>query len=281
MLRSSALKSSMPRGLTTTHAPEVRVRIGTITVSLETSDSRVRRMLEDRYSGFVTARTQPHFHFDVRIPSPPSPSSGVDVRVWREGTWWWVERGDFTAGWSTETRRGWIRQSANPYSADTLLRIVHSIALAETGGFLLHAASAVRNGRAFLLSGVSGAGKTTLTRLAPPDARILTDEISYVINETNGYSACGTPFAGELARVGENVSAPVAGIFFLEKANQNRTEEMDSAAGLRAILRNILFLANDPDLIQCVFHSAAEFVSSVPVRRLQFTPDARVWEMIA
>ncbi len=73
-----------------------------------------------------------------------------------------------------------VRQNANPYSLDSVLRILHSLILAERGGFLLHAASAICDGRAYLFSGVSGAGKTTMTRLAPADITLLTDEISYL-----------------------------------------------------------------------------------------------------
>jgi len=51
--------------------------------------------------------------------------------------------------------------------------MLHSLILARDGGFLVHAASAVRNGRAFLFAGVSGAGKTTIWRLAPPDVALL------------------------------------------------------------------------------------------------------------
>ena len=64
-----------------------------------------------------------------------------------------------------------------------MLRIVHTLVLARQGGFLLHSASAIRNGKAFLFAGVSEAGKTTISRLAPPDATLLTDEISYVRKE--------------------------------------------------------------------------------------------------
>ena len=83
----------------------------------------------------------------------------------------------------SDVEPGSIRQSANPYSIDSVLRIVHTLLLARAGRFSLHASSAVRNGRAFLFAGVSGAGKTTIARLAPPDAMLLTDEISYVTHE--------------------------------------------------------------------------------------------------
>ena len=39
------------------------------------------------------------------------------------------------------------------------MRIVHSLIVAERGGFLLHAASAICEGHAYLFSGVSGAAK--------------------------------------------------------------------------------------------------------------------------
>src|SRR5208282_1412112 len=113
--------------------------------------------------------------------------------------------------------------------------------LIERGGFLLHAASAICDGRAYLFSGVSGAGKTTMTRLAPADITLLTDEISYLRASADGYAACGTPFAGELAKAGENRTAPVSALFFLEKGLENRVDELSSAEAVRRLMRNILF----------------------------------------
>ena len=177
-------------------------------------------------------------------------------------------------------RRGSIRQSANPYSIDAVLRIVHTLVLAREGGFLVHSASAVRNGKAFLFAGVSGAGKTTMARLAPPDAHVLTDEISYVRKETDGYFAYGTPFAGELARAGENLRAPLAAVYLLVQGSENRIEPLGAAEAARGLLTNILFFAEDAELVQGVFRSALEFVERVPVQRLTFVPDERVWELV-
>jgi hypothetical protein len=46
------------------------------------------------------------------------------------------------------------------------------------------------------------------------------------------------------------------------------------------LLRNILFFAEDPQLVNGLFHSACEFVSRVPVFELTFRPDAAVWDLI-
>src|SRR6185369_6194436 len=138
------------------------------------------------------------------------------------------------------------------------------------GGFLLHASSAIRNGRAFLFSGVSGAGKTTMVRLAPPDAALLTDEISYVVRQDGGYSAVGTPFFGELARVGENLRAPIEVLYLLAKGPKNKIEPIDGVDAVRGLLGNILFFARDPEFVKMVFDAALDFVARVPVRRLTF-----------
>jgi hypothetical protein len=269
------------------------------------------------------------FELDVELLPPGLMSDAEEARVRLEGGRWVMERGDFRAECDPVRRRGWVRQSANPYSIDAVLRMLHSLILARDGGFLVHAASAVRNGRAFLFAGVSGAGKTTISRLAPPDVVLLTDEISYVRgfriqdsgvrsqnaevrkqnaegrrqNEdgkdvaldsttsgtcltpdtrhlTPAFVAFGTPFAGELARIGENLRAPIAALYLLSQGPGNIIEDVSQAEAVRALLQNILFFAQDDELARLVFQTAFEFVSCVPVRRLVFAPDARVWDLI-
>jgi hypothetical protein len=202
------------------------------------------------------------------------------LRVEFESGRWCMDRGDFHAEWNLATARGLVRQTANPYSIDCVLRIVHTLLLARESGFLVHSASAVRNGRAFLFAGVSGAGKTTMASMAPPDATLLTDEISYVRRQDGHYCAFGTPFAGDLGRAGDNTYAPIAALYFLTKGPENRIESLDPADAGRALLENILFFAQDPETVRPVFEAACEFVCRVPTRRLTFMPDARVWEMI-
>jgi hypothetical protein len=229
------------------------------------------------------------------------PDADVSVRL--EAGRWVMERGDFHAEWDPQCHRGWVRQTANPYAIDGVLRILHSLILAREGGFLVHAASAVRNGRAFVLAGVSGTGKTTLARLAPPDVTLLTDEISYIrpeeqvtgyreqetgngflspvtCNLTPAFSAFGTPFAGELARIGQKVQAPLAGLFLLQQGPENRIEPLSKGQAARELMRHILFFAHDTELVQMLFQTVCDFVRRVPVRRLVFTPEERVWELI-
>jgi hypothetical protein len=331
---------------------DVTINIGEMPILVRTDSLEFARLLEDRYGGFVTAAPlRAVFELEIELAPPGIINADDQVRVRLESGRWVMERGDFHAEWDPERHQGWVRQTINPYAIDSVLRILHSLILARQGGFLVHAASAVRNGRAFLFSGVSGAGKTTISRLAPPDVVLLTDEISYVRrNEGTGnreqgtgereqgtgkreqgtgkreqgtgkreqetgkreqgtgnssaqgladggqrilpslfpvprslfpaYEAFGTPFAGELARVGENVRAPLAALYLLAQGPENRIEPMSEGEAVRGLLRNILFFAQDEELVRMIFQSVCDFVRRVPVHRLVFAQDVRVWELI-
>ena len=257
------------------------VEIGGTAIALQTEDCALQQAFKDRYAPFVKPSRRPHARFKLElIEHPADVDSEQDLQVKMGAGRWTFVRNDFHAEWDPRTGLGHIRQSSNPYSPDTVLRIVHSLVLAKEGGFLVHAASAVRNGVAFLFAGVSGAGKTTISRLAPSDVTLLTDEISYVRPDGSGYRAFGTPFAGELSQPGRNVSAPIAALFLLEQGPRNQIESVSPEEAIRLLLRNILFFSGDSELVNLVFQSACNFVERVPVRRLVFVPDERVWETI-
>ncbi len=256
------------------------VEVGGIAIAIETSDSGFTDILHKRYGDYVNPSAKPDFSFSVELNPPDTSDPEANVTVGLEHGEWKLERGDFKAGWNPEKRNGWVRQSPNPYSIDSVLRIVHTLLLATEGGFLLHASSAARNGKAFLFSGLSEAGKTTISRLAPPDVALLTDEASYVRKTTHGYTAYGTPFAGELGRPGENISAPIQSLYFLDKAADNYITPLDPAEAVQRLMRNILFFSHDEELVSKVFSAACDFVAAVPVYQLSFFPDQKVWELI-
>lgn len=270
----------MPELITEVERLSLVIEIGGMPVRVNTTDPGFVTMLQNRYAGYVTESDDVEIEFDVDLAPPAGGDPKADVSVTHHAGRWTLTRGDFRAEWSPASRTGSIRQAASPYAIDAVLRIVHTLVLARQGGFLMHSASAIRNGKAFLFAGVSGAGKTTISSLAPPDATLLTDEISYVRKRCDGYIAFGTPFTGELAKIGENVSAPLAALYLLAKGPENRIDPVPLAEAARSILANILFFAEDEELVQSMFHTAFEFAARVPVSRLTFVPDCRVWELI-
>ncbi len=246
-------------------------------------------VLESRYRGFLNGAADPRL-VDAKLESvrleletveglQGDPDAELVVR--REGKIWHLQLCDLRAEWNRSTGRGKVWQTVNPYSMDTVLRILHSLLLAEQGGFLLHAASVVVENRAFVCAGVSGAGKTTISRLARGTATVLTDEISYLKMEDGEFRAWGTPFNREMTTPGPNLSAPLAGVFLLYKGPENAVEEMGPDEAVCSILRNVLFFADDPDLAGRLLETVCQLVEKVPVRRLIFRPDSSVWDYVA
>src|SRR5437870_768339 len=105
-------------------------------------------------------------------------------------------------------------------SLESSVRILYSLALVEAHGLVVHAASLIRDGGAYLFCGPSGSGKTTVARLSP-DPTLLSDELS-IVRTTGGPAVCfGTPFRGELALAGADRAARLVGIYFLRHGDRH------------------------------------------------------------
>lgn len=259
---------------------DVTVEVGGIAIALHTRSAALVGLLEHRFRRFLNPSATPAFEFDITVVADSEPDEDSDLTVEQRDGCWILRRGDFRAEWDSAARRGRIWQTLNPYGIDSILRIVHTLVLSSEGGFLLHASSAIRGGRAYVFTGPSGAGKSTIVSLAPDDVTVLTDEISYVRRTPDGYVAFGTPFAGELSDSGEPASAPVAALFRLGHAAENRHERLESADTVRTLMRNILFFAHDRRLVDNVLDTACDFASRVPAYTLHFSPDQRIWNSL-
>lgn len=267
---------------------DMDIGIGGLWVRLRTQSPEFVADMASRFAGFLGDVAQPDHVFDIELvpfPADDEDLAVVDahadaVHVSRSGPLWQVRRGDFFAEWDPALRHGRARMVPSPYSLDSVIRILHTLILAEQGGMLMHASSVALAGRAWMFTGVSGAGKTTISRLCPPDAHILTDEMSFIRPEGEHYYAYGTPFSGELGRPGENLRAPLAGVFLLAQGPENRIDQLSPTEAVSALMANILYFARDDALTARVFDNAIALAARVPVRRLTFLPDARVWDLI-
>ena len=258
----------------------ITIAIGGIAVGIQTTDEGFLRLLEDRYAGFLDSRGAPDYEFEIDLTPRTTPrlttTSGCSGRA--AGGCSNAE----ISGLSGIQSRGAGASASRPipYSIDAVLRIVHTLVLAPEGGFLVHGASAIRNGRGLRFRRCFGAEEhdlaTCARRCQRPHRRNLV-----LAQGGDGYVAYGTPFAGELAKAGENLKAPVAAVLSARAGpgEPDRRGELQPRQRA-ALLANILFFAEDAELVQAVFQSALDFVERVPVRGLTFVPDARVWELI-
>jgi hypothetical protein len=245
---------------------QFELSIGRVPFRFQMSDARLFSAASVRYAAFKEVAAQP-IHITLN-DSSIAKSQPAEFAYEFEGA--------LLRACSSGTRFDGVR---NEYALDSLLRILLSWKLTGHDGFLLHAATVIRNGKAYVFTGRSGAGKSTVASLSP-EGSVLTDEISLLRFENGVWRAYGTPFWGEFRAAGSNTSAPVKGIFRLVQAAENRVTPLRPVEMLRALLPNVLFFSAEAEgnrrLLEILGH-AAEEISSY---ELAFRKDPSFWEVL-
>jgi hypothetical protein len=260
---------------------ELSIEIAGLRTGILTEDPEVAGVVRERYQGFLSAGT-PGWRIAMQAQAAPTPSAAGEVVVTRHGDRpsFAVQRGDFAGTLDLRHRCGTVTlREPSEVSIDSFIRIAYSLALLEVRGLLLHAASLIRGGRAYLFCGPSGSGKTTVARLSP-DATLLSEELS-VVRVAAGRALCyGTPFQRAPARGGEDGAAPLAGVYFLRHGSRHAVQPTRPAQALGRLLPNVLFFARDAEVTGTVFRIASDLLEAVPSFDLAFRPDPGFWEVI-
>ena len=156
------------------------------------------------------------------------------------------------------------------YPLDQLL-LIHALG---PRGILVHAAGAVRDGRGILLAGVSGAGKTTISRLlhAHGGFGILSDDRIVVTREGTGFSLHGTPWPGE-GGFALDEAAPLATCVLLRQGAENVLRRIPASRALQDLLPAVSVLWPEPVPAQQALSVIQLLTAGVPVYEFFFTPD--------
>lgn len=244
----------------------VDIQIGSLPLRLSLRNSALLESVRKRYCGFAGSRNN---FFCITVDGESSETYGAHSFEC-----------DFEGACVTaDSGSAHFSGVRHEYALDSLLRMFLSWALLPQEGFLLHAATVVRNGKAFVFVGRSGAGKSTVASLSPQGS-VLTDEISLLKRVDNEWRAFGTPFWGEFRADGSNASAPLSGIFRLAQSAENRVETLRPAQLLKSLLPCVLFFSSEPRdhhrLLQ-ILAAASEEISGYT---LQFQKNRSFWEVL-
>jgi len=148
--------------------------------------------------------------------------------------------------------------------------------LPRLGGVFVHAAGVDLDGRGLLFAGPSEAGKSTIVKMLMGRARILCDDRMIVRRAGKGFEAHGTWSHGEVPVVSPG-KAPLAGIFFLRQAADNRLERIESpSAALHDLLPRIVRPLLTADWWVDVLTLAGDLVKAVPFYNLYFDKSGRI-----
>jgi hypothetical protein len=247
-------------------AEPLRITIGDFPLCLRIPETGLREKALSRYRDFVEG-TGSGFEIALNRRKLPRETSHAFAYTFDDAK---LLLGDSRAEFSG------VRHE---YALDSLIRILLTVALLPRQGFLLHAASIVRNGRAYIFMGRSGAGKSTVASLSP-EGSVLTDEISLIRFERGTWNAHGTPFWGEFRAAGHNQNYPIAGIYCLTQAPEDKVVPLKPKELLRAMLPCVLFFSPEQEANEALFNILMKFVHEVPRFLLRFRKDASFWNEV-
>jgi hypothetical protein len=160
-----------------------------------------------------------------------------------------------------------------------VLRATYFYLLLERQGLLLHASGLTRTPYAYIFPGPSGAGKTTVVRNSQ-GMPILNDEIVAIRMRGVEAIAHGTPFCSERSRPGENIAAPVKGLYFPCHSQENYLTRLSPKEILNRLLPCVCTYTTFRPRLKKIFDLAAELAESVPGYALHFSPDPSFWQVI-
>ena len=170
-----------------------------------------------------------------------------------------------------------LRSSFFSYPLDQLLAMY----LFGNRGVTLHAAGALVGGRGMAFSGVSGAGKTTLTGLAVGRAgwQPLSDDRVIVRVGDAPPTLWGTPWSGE-GRVAEHRCGEMAGLLFLEQGQAHEIRPLPPADALSRLFQTASIPWFDAEYLDETLAACGRIVETVPCGVITFRPDSGAIESI-
>lgn len=148
-------------------------------------------------------------------------------------------------------------------------------------GALIHACGVDLNGRGFLCAGVSGAGKSTMSKLwiKHRNAPVLSDDriiIQKINDEFYGY---GTPWHGD-ANICLAQSAPIKRVFFIRHGKENRIRKLKESEALSTLIARTFAPYWKSEMMERTVSMYHDLINSVESYELSFVPDESVVEFI-
>lgn len=256
--------------------------IGGISLLLESDDHPIFSEIKDMYSNFIVKSSNYSIKIELTFSNDCNKFNNnldhPEVKLERDKDLISIVWNSFYGNFNLYDFKGELIFN-HPSSLNNYLRIIYSFILLDERGFLVHAASLIKNNVGYLFPGKSGTGKTTITRLSI-DSILLSDEISLVKMIKGEYNIFGTPFWGELAIAGKNTHTPLNHIFLPKKDIKNYILPSKPINTLEWIVPNVLFFSDDEELKLKLFNICFDFVNSIPANELHFQADPSFWSVI-
>jgi len=187
-----------------------------------------------------------------------------------------IERGDEPSTW----RVGISDEPDEPLPriVENVVRFLAAHLALDDGGFALHSAGVLRDGRAFHLAGPSRAGKSTAARLVA-GAESLGDDFGMIVRDETGWLSPALPFDNTERVEGRPSSGvyPVAGVWRVHQASETEVKEAGELAAGTALISCAAFAWALPERAVELLDHVRSFVAQGLFRHLDVALGSDLW----
>lgn len=127
-----------------------------------------------------------------------------------------------------------------------ILRLINKELVNNYGGFMLHSSSVLVGDKAFCFTAKSGTGKSThagnLKTLLKERLKYINDDKPFIryFEKEDKFVVYGNPWNGK-HKLGENLSAELGAIIYIERAKENIVEEISARKALPLLFSQIVY----------------------------------------
>jgi hypothetical protein len=249
------------------------IQIGPLAIQFSSVEPAWAKLLKNRYKQFITKNEFENCHTITISTLRPSAAKNRELKTSSTNLSHHINRHDFISLTDRRTLKTTLQCAPNKYSFDSWLRVFITVTGAEHNILLVHGAATNYKGKAYLFAGISGKGKSTITKklgLKPA----LSDELTLLsINRAGQLFAHSTPFWGELAQPPDNkpASCPLKTIYFLSHGKRLCSMPLSPGEAFKSLLSTVLFFSVNKKTINCLIDTAMAVALSVPAAKLEFS----------
>jgi len=137
---------------------------------------------------------------------------------------------------------------------------------------IFHSVSFIYQGRAWLLTAVSGTGKSTQymnwTRLFPDEIQMISGDMPILeLSDDQGILVHPSPWNGK-ENIHNPLSAPLGGIVYLEQGHINQIKELSAHEGVIPVLRQFVKYGDDETEINTLMSIIRNMFENYPVMKM-------------
>lgn len=145
------------------------------------------------------------------------------------------------------------------------------------GDIMIHASGINNAGQGYVFSGISGKGKTTISKLWDNyGGRVIHDDRLILRKTGNGFRMFNTPVYNN----DDPHDSPLNKIFIIEHGSSNTLAPVKGATAVSLVMSNCIQHNWSSDIISRLLDSVSDMCVTVPAAMLYFKPDSSVIDYI-